>query len=281
MLWFAIACIGLGQLPDSLPGLPLPTGKVEPQPAPPKVFLPGTETEPDPAFLEEVEELVIFGRMRHDDIWIQFVALEKNPDRAYAARELKRLRPEYDRRLDEQIQTRPGLKPYLFYLLEKKQFGRQILQALALRDDLTPEDVQIVSREVATQLANPITDPSRMGDRAMQFEYLSYAMDVLGRDLTPANQDLLLQALGRRQYADVKVKAAHVLAKAGVARAGSLMQAAIDQLVANGDPRAEYLRKDLALLKRKIAPKPGSGVTQPTVPNSVRPEPIDHHFSPE
>jgi hypothetical protein len=220
------------------------------------------QKELDPAELAEVKELVLLRRVRGESM-DELAALEKHPDRAFATREMRRLRAEKEGRVRDQIQTGSGLKPYLFAMLDeayrlRPNDGdlRQVLEAIAMRDDLKPEDVAIVRSEVAKIFANPTLDFEHMERRGMEWQYLTSAMAVLARDLTPESEALLMQGLAWPERANVNVAAAKELANAGVARALPVMQATVDRLTASGHLYAEYVLEDLQKLKGKVGQKP-------------------------
>lgn len=217
----------------------------------------------DPGVMAAVRELVFYRSLPKDDILQRYAALDNNPDKDFAEREKQRLQLEHERKVQDQIRTRPDLKPYLMELLDSSRGNvGNVLRALAERDDLNHEDVEVVARTVANHLDNPVPydDPTSKG--ALQHEYLVAAMAVLGRDLTPAHEELLLRALAWPNYTQVNCCAADVLTKAGVIRAIPALQAAIGRLKHYHDPEVRDIEKALAQLKEKIPPEAAS----PNVP---------------
>lgn len=231
----------------------------------------GQETKLDPAILQDTKALILLHRMP-DETWTQIGELRKHPDPEFAQREIDRIRPEYERRLHEQIRTRPGLKPYLYYLLDytyrvnsNPDYLGRVLDALAERDDLKSDDVDGVRQEVAKIFANPVRDFEHMSERMVQHQFLKSSMAVLARDPTPSSEKLMLEGLAWPHEADVNVLAAEALANAGVTRAIPEMEATLNRLTTKSAPFTDDLRKAIDQLKMKLTNNIKPGAVSPNL----------------
>jgi hypothetical protein len=238
------------------------------------LFTAPCEAQLDPKRLTEARQLVINEQMP-DPILRELGKLFVNgPDEEATPEKeekFRKLRAQYLQRLHQRIRTEPGLKPYLFQLIEESYNPRKplgdldrALKALAIRDDLKPNDVAPIRREMGKILADPESpfgrDDSR---RARQEQYLASGMAVLTRDMTPETEDLALQALtwnDRTVYAG----AANALAKTGVIRALPEMEKLVKRLATKKDPWEKSMRELCEELKRNAAQKPTPKQSLPT-----------------
>lgn len=125
-------------------------------------------------------------------------------------------------RLNE-IQTRLNLKPYLFALLDKHYRQIQsdgfpsILRAIALRDDLQDDELNIVTREMKN-----ILDSSKDLKDYVKHDYLRSAVGVLKKHPSAEHEAIALKVLNYCKditWMDMNVEAAETLAAIGTENA--------------------------------------------------------------
>ncbi|TLD69503.1 hypothetical protein FEM03_17865 [Phragmitibacter flavus] len=217
-------------------------------------FTPPEQTEKlDPTLINEVYGLVVGGTPYTSEM----SELEKNPDKAYVKQALEKLRQEQRRIKDEDIRTRPGLKPYIYSFLRDhykppdrgNEDAIRILKALALRDDLDVKDVEAIKQEVIKNLGTPFE-----AFKFLPAYFLEGAVVVLARDFTEENEDLIIRVMTDYPYWNASVEAALVLTNAGSVKALPAMDKFIEQLKAKNDESgADNIKRLKARLEAKIA----------------------------
>ena len=226
-----------------------------------------SNTELDPKTLGEVRDLVFRGRIMDDETFKRIVALQEVSDRDSVAKEMTLLSAELDRKVDERIRRQPGLKPYLFELLEAAAKGELhgelglVLRALAKREDLTIDDVAVVSTEVARLLGQPASRDNP--NRGYISDYLIDAPFVLQRNLTQSNEDLLIECL-KRPDSYVNVAVAKVLSESCVARALPEMQATVNRLGGSSSSFGETVQQCILRLKANLMLKANEAARSPS-----------------
>jgi hypothetical protein len=207
-----------------------------------------TSRQLDPVVLDKVSRLVFFGGTPTSEM----LALQENPDKEFVEREWAKVAQEHERRRQEELRNTPGLKPYLFQLLNHYKGDsmiERVLKALSLRNDLTKEDITRIAKDVESNLAKPI-DYRDSTPR----DYLRAALPILARDLTPENEALLIRALEWPLDTNVNVAAASTLAESGIAKALPIMKETISRFKDQGDTSScVFIEREMSKLEAKLA----------------------------
>lgn len=204
----------------------------------------------DPKVRDEVYKLVLAGGV---PLSKELKALKQHPDPVFVAQEWARLIPEHEQQTKREIRTRPGIKPYLYQMLDdgyninRSPHVGTILEAFSIRDDLTHDDIERIKKEAVKILSAP-----RVYD-AVVHEYLKGALMVMARDLNPENEALLLRALARPNDDSINLKAARILTDAGLAKALPVMEVVVERLKEeNNSFMADLVQKEVERLRAKL-----------------------------
>jgi len=205
----------------------------------------------DPVIREEVSKLVLRGltKSQADEL----IKLKEHPDPNFVESEYSRLTSIHNKINREEIRIRPGLKPYLYQMLDegyninRSPHVGMILEAFSMRDDLTHDDIERIKKEAVKILSAPrVYDP-------VVHEYLKGALMVMARDLNPENEALLLRALARPNDDSINLKAARILTDAGLAKALPVMEVVVERLKEeNNSFMADLVQKEVERLRAKL-----------------------------
>jgi len=161
------------------------------------------------------------------------------------------------------IRDARDITPYLFKLLDICYFNarergwdfQDVLRAIALRHDLTPEQVEMITGEIRDVVKN------KPGENTMRYKYrfAISGIQILGNYPSTEREDLamaLLQYEGKdRDWFEMRCNAAKSLGKMGTLRAAPVIRALAERLktvVYPGDPYEGPELAALASLPDKI-----------------------------